>query len=138
MSRRKQPPWLTSFAILGNVIQGAVFITLLDIYFKTSDQFLELSCFNAENQLACAELPGNMFTKLWLIGSFGVAGLTINLFAAAKYNYRAQWFFWISLLFAVLYLPVFPAGTILAGALIGNLIIKRREFFEDNKRQLLK
>ena len=49
-----------------------------------------------------------MFTNLGFVGSSDVIGLTVNLFALARYNFRAQSFFRLLLLFTILYLPIFP------------------------------
>jgi hypothetical protein len=59
----------------------------------------------------------------------GLWGLPISFVTALVSSYRARWFFWWSLSFAVVYAFLFPIGTLIALPFVIFLAVKRREFF---------
>lgn len=57
----------------------------------------------------------------------GVVFLAVALF---RMKYRAPWFFWFLVLYSGLWVLNFPVGTIIAGALIVFLIMRKDEFLK--------
>lgn len=116
-------------AILGTIIQLAILIYLMPFYFELSKRYIELSCYTEGGQKACGEIIGNMIGTLWFGGSVGLFGLMISLYTAVKLKYRSTWFFLISLALSIVYLPIFPVGTVLAIVFMVYLLRKHKEFF---------
>jgi hypothetical protein len=70
-----------------------------------------------------------------LIGSvLSLVGLVLLMVALFNSKYRAPWFFWFMVIYAVLSLLAFPIGTILGVIILVYTIPKKEEFMCDRDR----
>jgi hypothetical protein len=114
--------------LLGLVWQSALIYGIGRFVFLAAQTFIAITRSGSPDPKLMAEGIGQALVPVIVWGYVGAFGLLVTVLTLAISGYRARWFFWSSAGFAVLYLVVFPMGTLLGIALVILLVAKRKEF----------
>ena len=116
------------FALLGTAIQASLFVGIGFFLWGALQTFREITAAGTSDPRFMAEGLGEALVPVVLALGIGGVGTFISFVTALVSKYRARWFFYWSLPFAIVQSFLFPNGTLAAVPWVIFLLMNRRQF----------
>jgi hypothetical protein len=118
-----------ALAIVGTLVASTIMVGFGMLFIELTELFNEIVVDGQGDPRAVSGEIASASVSFLMLAAFSLLGFLLSFLTAIFGRYRSSWFFKCSVALCIVYLLLFPVGTIIAICFLVFLVRRREEFF---------